>query len=55
MLVVVVLGSPGGTQMYPDDPRLSGVLPRLAARLWKKFIKPTIKTTSFNLNTQQAR
>ena len=60
MLCFVMLGSLGGKQITLDDPQLPGGLARLAARLWREAlgsmcIKPTIKTTTFNLNVLEAR
>jgi len=60
MKVVVVLGSPGGTQITLDDPQLPGGLARLAARLWSRrsgsiSVKRSYKVTAFNQEAQDAR
>ena len=60
MKVVVVSGVIGGTQMYVDDPRLPGVLPRLSEGSWREAlgsmgVKRRNKVTAFNQEAQEAR
>ena len=60
MKVVVVLGSPGGTQMCLDDPQLPGVLPGLSVGSWRgalgsMVVKRRNKVTAFDLNVLEAR